>query len=135
MVRAEFPAKEIVAVAPPMMGHSNDLIAVCQFKKKITPAQIGGCLFPQYVKDSNCDLPRPGSPTIMTSWPSPCRARSQRRVSIAISVALDNTVRDMHRCMTATRLEKTGHQSARCRAIDIVIAENGNGFTVEDGFF
>ena len=27
------------------------------------------------------DLPRPGSPTIRTSWPSPARARSQRRVS------------------------------------------------------
>ena len=27
------------------------------------------------------DLPRPGSPTISTSWPSPARARSQRRVS------------------------------------------------------
>ena len=25
------------------------------------------------------DLPRPGSPTISTSWPSPCAARSQRR--------------------------------------------------------
>ena len=30
-------------------------------------------------------LPSPGSPTISTSWPSPCRARSQRRISIAIS--------------------------------------------------
>jgi hypothetical protein len=27
----------------------------------------------------------PGSPTIITSCPSPCRARSQRRISIAIS--------------------------------------------------
>ena len=30
-------------------------------------------------------MPKPGSPTIITSWPSPCRARSQRRSSIAIS--------------------------------------------------
>ena len=27
------------------------------------------------------DLPRPGSPTIWTNWPSPARARSQRRAS------------------------------------------------------
>jgi uncharacterized LabA/DUF88 family protein len=50
MVRAEFPAKEIVAVAPPMMGHSNDLIAVCQEKQKITPGQIWSCLLPKEVK-------------------------------------------------------------------------------------
>ena len=31
------------------------------------------------------DLPSPGSPTIMTNWPSPCRARSQRRINMAIS--------------------------------------------------
>ena len=31
------------------------------------------------------DLPIPGSPTISTNWPSPCRARSQRRISMAIS--------------------------------------------------
>jgi NYN domain len=50
MVRAEFPAKEIVAVAPPLMGHSNDLIAVCQEKKKISPEQIRSCLLPKEVK-------------------------------------------------------------------------------------
>src|ERR1051325_2075251 len=44
MVRAEFPTKHIVAVAPPHMGHSNDLITVCQSKKKITPKQIRSCL-------------------------------------------------------------------------------------------
>jgi hypothetical protein len=31
------------------------------------------------------DLPSPGSPTIINSWPSPCRARSQRRIRIAVS--------------------------------------------------
>ena len=31
------------------------------------------------------DLPSPGSPTISTNWPSPCRARSQRRISMPIS--------------------------------------------------
>jgi uncharacterized LabA/DUF88 family protein len=52
MVRAEFPNKEIVAVAPPLMGHSNDLIKVCQHKKKISPKQIGACLLPQHVMDA-----------------------------------------------------------------------------------
>lgn len=52
MVRAEFPQKQIVAVAPPLMGHSNDLIQVCQLKKKITPRQISSCLLPQYIKDA-----------------------------------------------------------------------------------
>lgn len=51
MVRAEFPRKQIVAVAPPQMGHSNDLIQVCQSKKKITPAQIKSCLLPQQIQD------------------------------------------------------------------------------------
>ncbi len=49
MVRAEFPKKEIVAVAPPMMGHSNDLIGVCNFKRKIKPDQVRGCLLPKHV--------------------------------------------------------------------------------------
>jgi len=49
MIRAEFPAKQIVAVAPPLMGHSNDLITVCQEKKKINPKQICSCLLPKDV--------------------------------------------------------------------------------------
>jgi hypothetical protein len=53
MVTREFPNKEIVAVAPPLMGHSNDLIGVCQSKKKITPNQVMECLLPKYVKDDN----------------------------------------------------------------------------------
>ena len=53
MVRAEFPHKQIVAVAPPLMGHSNDLIQVCQSKKKITPAQIKTCLLPKQILDAN----------------------------------------------------------------------------------
>jgi uncharacterized LabA/DUF88 family protein len=52
MVLSEFAAKQIVAVAPPMMGHSNDLISVCSSKKKITPAHILSCLLPQTVMDS-----------------------------------------------------------------------------------
>jgi uncharacterized LabA/DUF88 family protein len=53
MVCAEFPAKRIVAVAPPLMGHSNDLIAVCQEKRKITPEQIRSCLLPRRVMGPN----------------------------------------------------------------------------------
>jgi putative SOS response-associated peptidase YedK len=36
-------------VAPPLMGHSNDLIAVCQEKMKISPKQIWSCLLPKHV--------------------------------------------------------------------------------------
>ena len=53
MVLAEFPNKTIVAVAPPYMGHSNDLITVCQQKKKIIPAQVWSCLLPQHVRNSD----------------------------------------------------------------------------------
>jgi uncharacterized LabA/DUF88 family protein len=44
MVRAEFPAKQIVAVAPPLMGHSNDLISVCQEKQKIVGQNSAGVI-------------------------------------------------------------------------------------------
>ncbi len=50
MVRQEFPAKEIIAVAPPTMGHSNDLLRVCNSKRKIRPDQIRSCLFPKEVR-------------------------------------------------------------------------------------
>jgi uncharacterized LabA/DUF88 family protein len=53
MVRGEFPKKEIVAVAPPMMGHSNDLITVCNSKQKITPTHVRQCLFPKQVLFTN----------------------------------------------------------------------------------
>jgi uncharacterized LabA/DUF88 family protein len=56
MVCAEFPAKQIVAVAPPLMGHSNDLIAVCQEKMKISPKQIWSCLLPKHVMAVNGTL-------------------------------------------------------------------------------
>ena len=49
MVRTEFPVKEIVTVAPPYMAHSQDLLSVCNSKRKITPAQVWGCLFPKKV--------------------------------------------------------------------------------------
>jgi uncharacterized LabA/DUF88 family protein len=50
MIRTEFPKKEIITVAPPHMRHSNDLLTLCQAKKKITPQQVRDCLFPREVK-------------------------------------------------------------------------------------
>ena len=37
-------------LAPPMMGHSNDLLTVCSEKKKISPKQVWACLLPREVK-------------------------------------------------------------------------------------
>jgi|SRR5579875_586313 uncharacterized LabA/DUF88 family protein len=51
-IRQEFPAKEIVAVAPPLLGHSNDLIRLCNAKKKIKPPQIWSSLLPKEIVDS-----------------------------------------------------------------------------------
>jgi uncharacterized LabA/DUF88 family protein len=56
MIRTEFPAKEVIAVAPPLMGHSNDLLTVCSGKKKISPDQIRSCLLPKLVKHSDGTL-------------------------------------------------------------------------------
>jgi uncharacterized LabA/DUF88 family protein len=53
MVRAEFPTKKIAAVARPLMGHSNDLIALCHSKMKITPDQVKACLLPEKVRHSD----------------------------------------------------------------------------------
>lgn len=53
LVRCEFPNLEIVAVAPPLMGHSNDLISICHSKKKISPKQVWSCLLPPLVIDQN----------------------------------------------------------------------------------
>jgi uncharacterized LabA/DUF88 family protein len=53
MVRAEFPEKQIVAVAPPLMGHSNDLIGVCHSKQKISPEQVKACLLPEKLQHSD----------------------------------------------------------------------------------
>jgi hypothetical protein len=53
MVRTEFPAKQIVAVAPPLVGHSNDLIAVCNSKQKISPGQVRAYLLPDKPQQSD----------------------------------------------------------------------------------
>lgn len=50
MIRSEFPTKHIVAVAPPLMGHSNDLIGVCNSKMKIAPKKIWACLLPKEIR-------------------------------------------------------------------------------------
>lgn len=51
MVRGLFPAKEVYIVAPPELGHSNDLINVATGKRKILRRQIEDCLFPEFVRD------------------------------------------------------------------------------------
>lgn len=56
MIRSEFPNKHISVVAPPMMGHSNDLIKICHSKKKINTQQIWDCLLPELIHDKNGDI-------------------------------------------------------------------------------
>ena len=45
MIRAQFPTKELMVVAPPHMGHSNDLIGVAHSKRKISLPQVEQSLF------------------------------------------------------------------------------------------
>lgn len=51
MVLREYPSKKIEVIAPPLMGHSNDLLKVCTSKKKITPNQVKACLLSATVVD------------------------------------------------------------------------------------
>ena len=51
MVRARFPEKEMYIVAPPHLGHSNDLIQVAHGKRKIKKPQIERCLFADQITD------------------------------------------------------------------------------------
>ena len=51
MVRMQFPKKQIYIVAPPHLGHSNDLIQVADGKQKIKKQQIEESLFPSSVQD------------------------------------------------------------------------------------
>jgi uncharacterized LabA/DUF88 family protein len=53
LVRAQFPEKEIFIVAPPHLGHSNDLIQAAHGKRKIKKPQIERCLFPDVLYDSD----------------------------------------------------------------------------------
>ncbi len=52
MVVSQFTDKEIFIVAPPNLGHSNDLISVAHGKKKIKVQQIEQCLLPEFVIDA-----------------------------------------------------------------------------------
>jgi uncharacterized LabA/DUF88 family protein len=52
MVRAQFPQKEVIVVAPPNLGHSTDLIQIAHGKRKISAAQIEQSLFPEFVIDA-----------------------------------------------------------------------------------
>lgn len=52
MVRSQFPEKEVILVAPPQLGHSQDMIAVATGKRKITIAQLERSLFGEIVVDS-----------------------------------------------------------------------------------
>ena len=49
MVRHNFAANNVTVVAPPHLGHSNDLIQVASAKQKIKKTQIAESLLPQYV--------------------------------------------------------------------------------------
>ncbi len=51
MVKMQFPEKEVYIVAPPHLGHSNDLIQVADGKRKIKKQQIEDSLFPSSVQD------------------------------------------------------------------------------------
>jgi uncharacterized LabA/DUF88 family protein len=56
MVRKEFPDKEVIAVAPPHLGHSADLLSVASAKKKITKKQVERSLFPAVLRDETGDV-------------------------------------------------------------------------------
>jgi len=49
MVRANFPGKKLITVAPPHMRHSTDLMSVADAKRKITLRQVEECLLPEEV--------------------------------------------------------------------------------------
>lgn len=53
MVSSKFPNKEVFIVAPPHMGHSNDLISIAHGKKKIKKDQLEQCLFNEFVRDAS----------------------------------------------------------------------------------
>lgn len=52
MVRSQFPEKAVILVAPPQLGHSQDMMAVATGKRKITIAQLERSLFGEIVVDS-----------------------------------------------------------------------------------
>jgi uncharacterized LabA/DUF88 family protein len=56
MVRQSFPNKRITVVAPPLQGHSSELIAAASDKAKITIQQMERCLLPPIVNDPGGNL-------------------------------------------------------------------------------
>lgn len=52
LIVSQFPGKEVFIVAPPNMGHSNDLISYAHGKRKIKVQQMEQCLFSEIVRDS-----------------------------------------------------------------------------------
>jgi uncharacterized LabA/DUF88 family protein len=73
MVRALFPKKEIVIVAPPNKGHSNDLIAVASGKRKINVRQVEQCLLGPAILDAagNVIATRPARYAPPAGWVAP----------------------------------------------------------------
>jgi uncharacterized LabA/DUF88 family protein len=51
MVLKQFPNKDIVIVAPPELGHSNDLTLAAGNKRRIKRRQVEDCLFPAVILD------------------------------------------------------------------------------------
>src|SRR5262245_56901253 len=51
LVLTQFPNKEIVVVAPPELGHSNDLTRVAGNKRSIKRRQVETSLFPATIVD------------------------------------------------------------------------------------
>lgn len=58
MLRALFPDKELMVVAPPNRGHSNELLRIDPrpLKAKIRVKHLERCLFPQQVHDAGGNL-------------------------------------------------------------------------------
>jgi uncharacterized LabA/DUF88 family protein len=56
MVKKEFPSKQITIVAPPLMGHSTDLLNACDAKQKIKPKKIMSCLLPEKILDTSGEI-------------------------------------------------------------------------------
>ena len=53
LVLKRFTDKRVIVVAPPMRGHSSDLMKVASECRKITPGMVRTSLLPEFVADSN----------------------------------------------------------------------------------
>jgi hypothetical protein len=50
VTKAAFPEKQIYVVAPPHLGHSNDMLAVADGKHKIQKKHLEAALFPALIR-------------------------------------------------------------------------------------